>query len=287
MSTISATAVNELRKRTDLPLMECKGALQEAAGDMEKAIEILRSKFAKAASKREMNETAEGRIGIYVDDASKSAGIIEVRCETAPSAKSDPYIAMVEDLAKHVAASDAADTNSLLAQKFGSGTVQDRINEVVGLIREKMVVHRFERLTGGTYGHYIHHDGTVGVLIACDGTAKGDVAEMLRDVSAHIAALNPQYTNASDIPADLVEKEKALASEQIKADPKNASKPENIIEKILDGKLKTWMAEIVLTEQPMANSGKYPGKTVGQCLKDAGLSATKFIRYKVGASSIE
>ena len=284
MSTISAAAVNELRKRTDLPMMECKKALVEANGDMDKAVEILRSQFAKATVKREGNETAEGRVGIAIDTAMNVAAIVELRCESAPSAKSDQFIALAADVAKHLIASDAADVPALLAQKHGTGTVQDRINEVVGVIREKMIVHRFTRLSGGVFGQYVHHDGTVGVLLHCTGT--GGTTEILRDVSAHIAAMNPQYIVSSEVPADLMAKERAVVMSQIENEPKNAGKPANIIEKIAEGKLKTWLAEIVLAEQPMANAAKYPGQTVGQVLTKLGLTPAKFIRYKVGAVTV-
>ncbi len=284
MSTISAAAVNELRKRTDLPMMECKKALVEANGDMDKAVEILRSQFAKATVKREGNETAEGRVGIAIDAATNVAAIVELRCESAPSAKSDQFIALAADVAKHLLTSDADDVPALLAQKHGSGTVQDRINEVVGVIREKMIVHRFTRLSGGVFGQYVHHDGTVGVLLHCTGT--GGTTEILRDVSAHIAAMNPQYIVASEVPADSMAKERAVVMSQIENEPKNAGKPANIIEKIAEGKLKTWLAEIVLAEQPMANAAKYPGQTVGQVLTKLGLTPAKFIRYKVGAVTV-
>ncbi len=284
MSTISAAAVNELRKRTDLPMMECKKALVEANGDMDKAVEILRSQFAKATVKREGNETAEGRVGIAIDAATNVAAIVELRCESAPSAKSDQFIALAADVAKHLITNDAADVPTLLAQKHASGTVQDRINEVVGVIREKMIVHRFTRLSGGVFGQYVHHDGTVGVLLHCTGT--GGTTEILRDVSAHIAAMNPQYLVTSEVPTDLMAKERAVVMSQIENEPKNAGKPANIIEKIAEGKLKTWLAEIVLTEQPMANAAKYPGQTVGQVLTKLGLTPAKFIRYKVGAVTV-
>jgi len=284
MTTISAAAVNELRKRTDLPMMECKKALVEANGDMDKAVEILRSQFAKATVKREGNETAEGRVGIAIDAATNVAVIVELRCESAPSAKSDQFIALAADLAKHLITSDAVDVPALLTQKHGSGTVQDRINEVVGVIREKMIVHRFTRLSGGVFGQYVHHDGTVGVLLHCTGN--GGTTEILRDVSAHIAAMNPQYIVTSEVPADLMAKERAVVMSQIENEPKNAGKPANIIEKIAEGKLKTWLAEIVLTEQPMANAAKYPGQTVGQVLTKLGLTPAKFIRYKVGAVTV-
>ena len=284
MSTISAALVNELRKKTDAPLMDCKKALTVSDGDMEKAILYLRSQNSKAAVKREGNETAEGRIGISIDAAKAEAAILEMRCESAPSAKSDLYIKLVADLAQHVAAHNPATVDALLAQPAGEGTVKTRIEEVVGLIREKMVVHQFKRYTGGVFGEYVHHDGMTGALLHCTGT--GGNAEALRDVAAHIAAMNPQYLNPAEVPADAVAKETEFLKKQIAEDPKHVGKPANIFEKIAEGKVRTWLAEICLTEQPMANAAKYPGQTVGQVLAKMGLTAAGFTRYKVGTVAI-
>jgi elongation factor Ts len=286
MSTpVTPQLVKQLRDRTDQPMGLCKQALDASAGDMEKAIAYLQSLNSKMQAKREGNETAEGRIGAYFDNAAKAAALIEMRCESAPSAKSDQFVALVGDVAKFVATSKAADVAAVLAESYdGKGTVQDRINDTVGVIREKMVLHRFERLSGGVYGSYIHHDGTVGVLVECKGTTPND--ELLRDVSAHIAALNPPYVSVSAVPEEVVAKEKALVKADMDGDPKNAGKPANILEKIADGKLKTRLAEVVLTEQPMANGIKYPNTTVGAALKKAGLEPVKFIRFKVGAVSL-
>ena len=295
MITISAASVNELRKKTDQPLMDCKAALTEAGGDMEKAVTILRSRNSKIGTKREANEVAEGRVGVFIDAANTQAGIVEMRCESAPSAKSDQFIALTNDLAKHVATHEAANVAGLLTQSHGAYTIKERIDEVVGLIREKMIVQRFERVLGGVFGQYVHHDGTVGVLLNCHGDKAND--EALRDVCAHIAAMNPQYLNVEQVPADQVEKEKAVIAKQIEESEKAAEqkatdegkkyfvKNAQILEKISDGKLKTWMSEIVLTEQPMANAQKYPGQTVGQVLTKLGLTPTKFVRFKVGATA--
>lgn len=287
MSAISAAAVNELRRKTDQPLMDCKKALSESGGDMEKAVELLRSWNAKASVKREANETAEGRIGVAIDG--DKAAIVELRCESAPSAKNDLVVKLVADLAKAVIADNPADVAALQTKQ------QDRINEVVGVIREKMVPQRFARLSGGVFGSYIHHDGTVGVLIQCQG--KEANAEALRDICAHIAALNPPYLKTSDVPAETITKEKAFILQQIQESEKAAEekaaaegkkynpKPANILEKIAEGKLKTWYSETVLLEQPLANAGKYPNTTVGALLAKHGLTAEKVVRYKVGAQS--
>ena len=284
MSTpVTPQLVKQLRDRTDQPMGLCKQALDQNGGDLEKSIEWLRSQNSKMGVKREGNETAEGRIGVFVDNAAKVAAIVEMRCESAPSAKSDQFIVLANDMAKHVAAKAPKDVAEALTQPFagGQGAVSDRIHDVMGVIREKMVLHKFQRLEGGIYGAYVHHDGSVGVVLECHGGMASD--ELLRDVSAHIAALNPPYITTGDVPADVMAKEKDLVMADIKAEPKNASKPANILEKIAEGKLKTKLAEIVLTEQPMANTGKYPGTSVGQALTRAGLEPVKFVRLKVGA----
>jgi elongation factor Ts len=284
MSTpISAAAVNELRKRTDLPMMDCKSALVEAAGDMNKAIQILRERNSKVSVKRSMNETAEGRIAIAIDSATKAATILDMRCESAPTAKNEQFVALANDIARQITLKAPQTVEELLAQPFvgGKGTVTDRINEVIGLIRENMKPHRFTRLSGGLFGEYVHHDGSVGALIQVEGKDTADAA-VLRDICAHIVALNPQYVRTSDVPADIVEKEKAFAKQLIEADPKNVGKPANILEKIVEGKLRTWFAESVLVEQPMANQAKYDKKTVSQVLKVAGLEVVKIVRLKVG-----
>jgi elongation factor Ts len=280
---ITASAVNELRKRTDQPMMDCKSALTEAAGDMEKAIQILRERNNKVSVKRSMNETAEGRVAIFIDAAQKQAAIVDMRCESAPTAKNEQFIALANDVAKQVALKDPKTVEELLAQPAvsGKGSVTDRVNEVIGLIRENMKPHRFTRLSGGQFGEYVHHDGSAGALIQVEGKSPADPA-MLRDLCAHVVALNPQYTRSDEVPADLVEKEKTLARQQLDADPKNAGKPANILEKIIDGKLKTFFGESVFLEQLVANQQKYDKKTVGQVLKAAGLEIVKVVRLKVG-----
>ncbi len=283
MAAVTPQMVKQLRDRTDQPMGLCKQALDQAGGDMEQAIAWLQQQNSKMGVKREGNETAEGRVGVYFDNAAKKAAIVEMRCESAPSAKSDQFVALANDVAKAATASAAADVLALLAEPFpgGKGTVQDRINDVIGVIREKMVLHKFQRLEGGIYGGYVHHDGTLGVVVECKGAAAND--ELLRDVAAHIAALNPPYATADAVPADVLAKEKALVKADMDADPKNAGKPANILEKITEGKLRTRLAEVVLTEQPMANGIKYPSTTVGAAMKKAGLEIVKFVRFKVGA----
>ena len=283
---ISASNVKALRDRTGMQMMKCKAALTEAGGDMEKAVEILRKQNKDAQDKVVNRETAEGRIGIFIDPVARNGAIVEVRCESAPVAKSDLFVQLALDLAKQVAMKNPATVDELLKQPFidkPAQTVHERIGEVVGLVRENMKVARMARMEG-LLGLYIHHDGTVGVLLECRGGSPND--ELLRDVSAHIAALNPPYTTTDDVPADIMAKEKAAVLADINADPKNASKPANIVEKIAEGKLKTKLAEVVLTEQQMANEMKYPKTSVGAALAKAGLNPVKFVRFKVGAVAL-
>jgi elongation factor Ts len=272
---ISAGQVNELRKRTDRPMMECKSALQEAAGDMEKAVDILRIRNKGVGDKRAMNETAEGRMGISVDPKSATAAIIEVRCESAPVAKGEHFVALVNELAKHVALKNPPSVEAMLTQEIAPGkTITDRINEAIGLLRENMKVQRFQRLTGGVFGEYVHHDGTLGVLVQAQGAANPTV---LKDLSMHIAAVQPTpaAVRREEVSQAVLAKEKEIA----KAKAEATGKPPQIAEKIAEGQMKTWFAENVLIEQPFVKDQE---KTVGQVLKDAGLEITKFVRFKVG-----
>src|SRR3954447_12919301 len=215
MSQISAAAVKELRDRTDMPMMKCKAALEKAGGDMDKAILILREEGGKfLSSDKGARETAEGRIGTYSDG--KTAGaIIELRCESPSVVKNERFVALANDLAKQVAKKTPATVEDLLKQPFVDDpgrTVQDRVAEVVGLIRENMRPARFARLEGLT-GEYTHHDGSIGVLLQVKGAAAADPM-LLRDVCTHIAALRPAFARSDEVPADVAERERDLARKQ-------------------------------------------------------------------------
>jgi elongation factor Ts len=280
--TITAEAVKQLRDRTGMQMMKCKEALIAVGGDMDKAIQYLRERNKDAQVKSAGRETAEGRIGVFIDPAAKLGGILELRCETAPVAKSDLFIQLASDLAKQVALKNAANPEAFLAEPFVDApgkTVTERIGELVGLMRENVKVARFARLTG-LLGSYVHHDGTVGVLLRVQGE-KAD-PQLLRDVCMHIAARNPTAALREHVSAERIEQEKQIAQAQIKEDPKNAKKPANILEMIAEGKMKTWFAENVLHDQPFV---KDDSKTVGELLQSAGLKLVAFVRYKVGELS--
>ncbi|HEY1381518.1 MAG TPA: translation elongation factor Ts [Gemmataceae bacterium] len=280
MSQISAAAVKELRDRTDMPMMKCKAALEKAGGDIEKAILVLREEGGKfLASDKGARETAEGRVGAFSDH--KTAGaLVELRCESPSVVKNERFIALANELAKQVATKNPASVEELEKQPSVAAqgqTVKDRIADVVGLIRENMRPARFVRLDGIT-GEYVHHDGTLGVLVQVKGESADPV--LLRDICTHIAALNPRFAVASEVPADVAAQEKALAKKQ--AEETAAGKPGAVVEKIAEGKYKTWLGENVLVDQPMANQMKYAKKTVGDLLKAAKLEIVRFVRYKVG-----
>ncbi len=274
---IAAIDVKKLRDRTGMSFAKCKEALVKTNGDFDKAVEELRKTHKEAQDKLGARETAEGRIGIFIDPAQKVGAIIEVRCESAPVAKSDLFIQLATDLAKQVALKGAPTPEELLAQPFVDNpkhTVSERIGEVVGLIRENMKPARMARLTG-LLGSYVHHDGSVGVLLQVEG-AEAD-PQLLRDVCMHITARNPVAALREHVPADKVAKEKEIALAQ--AAEQGKGKPANIVEKIAEGKLKTWFAENILAEQPFV---KDDTKTVGDLLKAKGLKLVRFVRYRVG-----
>lgn len=275
---ISATLVKTLRDRTNLPMMECKKALAQAGGDIEKAIDWLRTNFKNVAVKRSGQDTAEGRIGVFVAPDMASAGLVEMRCESPPVVKAEAFVNLSNEIAQAVAAKEPANIEALLqtpvAGQAGK-TINDKITDTIGLIRENMKPQRFKRLAGGLIGSYVHHDGSLGVLVQVEG-AKAD-PQILRDVCMHVAAKNPLAARREDMPADVVAKEKEIATAQAAA----TGKPANIAEKIAEGKLKTFFAENVLVEQPFV---KEESKTVGELLQAAGLKMVGFVRYKVGES---
>lgn len=279
MSTIPASAVMALRNRTNAPMMDCKSALTEANGDMEKAAEILRKKNKAIQDKKGERETAEGRVAAYISPDMKLGALIEVRCESAPVATGEHFVQLANDLARQVAEKNPKNVEELLAQPYFADpkkTVTERVGEAVGLIRENMRPARFARFTG-LVGSYCHHNGTVGAMVEVEG-AKAD-PQLLREICAHVAAMAPVAGRKEDVPADVVAREMDIARSQAAA----TGKPPQIVEKIAEGKLKTWYAENVLVEQPFVkDEAKRP---VGEVLKAAGLKLVRFVRYRVGELS--
>jgi len=272
MSTVSsATLVKSLRERTGATYSVCGAALTEAGGNLDRAVEIIRVKLGNVGKFVE-REASEGRIGVFIDPDKKLGAIVEVRCESAPVTKAEQFVELVVDLARHAANSSATTVDAILTETLGSGTVKTRIDGVIGLIRENMRLHRFARFAG-TCGSYIHHDGTVGVLLLVEGTPSDP--QVLKDVCMHIAARNPAVALREHVPTATQDKEREIARAQAAA----TGKPANIVEKIAEGKLNTWFKENVLNEQPFV---KDESTTVSELLKKAGLKLVNFVRYKVG-----
>ncbi|MEZ6126471.1 MAG: translation elongation factor Ts [Planctomycetaceae bacterium] len=253
MAEITAAAVKALRDRTDLPMMECKKALVEAGGDAEKAIAILKEQFKKIETKRADNATEEGRIFFAATPDGSEAAMVEIQCESAPVATGESLqvlgTAIVNQLLNGPGAATPAE---LMAQTpdGASQSLQGMYEDFVNKIREKTVVNRIIRVKGPV-GGYIHHDFKTGVLFVAKGTPK--TREILRDVAMHIAALRPTVTFSSELDKATVDAERTRLTDEVRA----SGKPENIIDKIVDGQLTRWfMEQGVLLYQAFAKDDK-------------------------------
>ncbi len=277
MAEITAQAVKQLRDLTNLPMMEVKKALVEADGNQERAIEILKERNNKFMIRRSENSTSEGIVRVAVSADGALGAMVEIQCESAPVSKADDFVFLADQLVKQLLNGPGASTpDELLAQpapdRVGT-TLGALLEEVVGKIREKMVLSRVIRVAGPT-GGYAHHDGKTGVLFRATGENK--TANVLRDVAMHVAALKPLVTNSEELSADLVSAERIRLTEEAAA----SGKPANIIEKIVDGRMKTFYAENgVLGFQLFA---KDDSKTVNQALAESGLKAVGFTRWVLG-----
>lgn len=277
MAQITAAAVKELRELTGLPMMMCKNALVEADGDQERAIEVLRQQAGKVLLKRADNPTSEGRIFIRVTDDGSRGAMIELQCESDPVSKSEDFVNLGEQCVRQLLEGPGAETPEELLQQpvpdQPERTLSDLYEEVVNRIREKIVLARVIRVDGPV-GGYVHHDGKTGVLF--QATGENGTAPVLRDVAMHIAALRPTVTTAEQLDTAVVEAERERLSEQARA----TGKPENIVEKIVDGRLNSFYVEQgVLVLQPFA---KDDSKTVSQALAESGLKANNFTLWILG-----
>jgi elongation factor Ts len=277
MAEISAAAVKALRELTNLPLMDCKQALTEANGDQDQAVQILRSKFKKVMLKRADNATSEGRIGIEVKADGSEAVMIELQCESAPVAGAESFIALGRQCAVQLLNGPGADTPAALLAQPAPGapgkTLNDLYEDVVNAIREKIVLARVTRVKGPV-GGYVHHDNKQGALFQAGGTNL--TAPVLRDVAIHVVSMKPVCAFPEQLPADLVNAER----DRLRAEAKKTGKPDNIIEKIVDGQMNTFYNEQgVLVCQPFV---KEQSKTVSQALAEAGLKAAGFTRWVLG-----
>ena len=241
----TAKDVKELREMTGCGMMDCKKALTETDGDKDKAVEYLREKGLATAAKKSGRIAAEGIVKAYVDG---NVGVlVEVNSETDFVAKNDEFQQFVSDVAKTIAEQNPADVEALKELKCGDSTIGEMLTEKIAKIGENMNIRRFARIeTTGAVVDYIHAAGKIGVLVEADAENNDATKECLRNVAMQVAALSPKYLSSDDIPEEYKEHEKKILIEQLKNDPKNASKPENIIEKMITGRLAKEFKEVCL-----------------------------------------
>ena len=289
---ITASMVKELRELTGVGMLDCKKALAETDGDMEKAVEYLREKGLAASEKKAGRIASEGVCLSYLNDDKSVGVVVEVNSETDFVAKNPVFREYVLQVAEHIANSQAADVEALLAEAWKFDTsmiVAEALSSKVAVIGENLKIRRFEKSAkegNATIVSYIHGGGRIGVMIeiACDNVTDA-VEEMGKNVAMQIAALNPQFICVYDVPAEFVAKEKEILTQQAMNDPKNASKPANIIEKMIDGRLNKEMKEICLVEQPYVKDGDLTVKKyIESVAKEVGAPITikRMVRFETG-----
>lgn len=289
----TAQDVKALREKTGVGMMECKKALTEADGDMDKAIDFLRERGLAAAAKKATRIAAEGVVLPYYDAETKKGVVLEVNSETDFVAKNEKFMAFVEGVAKTILATDPADVEALCNTEFnGTGrTVTETLNDLVLSIGENMKVRRFERMDG-IVSTYIHGGGTVGVMVGFDVADESKASDpafaaMGKNVAMQIAAMNPSYLDQASVPADVVEHEQGILAAQMKEDPKMASKPDAVLAKIAAGKMGKYYKENCLVEQEFVRGDLFQGSVKGyidSVAKELGttITANGFIRMMKG-----
>lgn len=288
MTEITAATVKALRDQTGAGMMDCKRVLQDAGGDLPRAVELLRERGLAKAGKREGRATSEGVIAISIDGA--RAGMVELGCETDFVARTGDFLGLAESLAAAVARDASVDgPDALLALKIDGETVDDRIKAAIAKLGENVVVKRTARLetNGGLAGGYVHAGGKLGVLvgIGTSGTAPA-LDDLVKDLAMHVAAADPSPVaiDRGGVPAELLESERRIYRKQAEQE----GKPEKILDRIVEGKLGKFLAEVTLLEQPFI---KDPDRSVGELLRDSAREAgvevqvMGFERFKLGETS--
>ena len=289
---ITASMVKELREMTGAGMMDCKKALTETDGDFDKAVEFLREKGLATAQKKAGRIAAEGIVATTIKDGDKVAAIVEVNAETDFVAKNEVFRTYVKEVVEQAADTDAADIEAFKAEAWtldSSMTVQDKLAAMIAKIGENMNIRRFEKIVSedGIVVSYIHAGGKIGVLVEAKTENNSDaVKEALKNVAMQIAALNPKYVSTDEVPEDYKEHEKEILMAQAKNDPKNANKPENIIEKMIAGRLNKELKEVCLLEQEYvkAENKENVAKYLDMVSKEAGtpVELKRFIRFETG-----
>ncbi len=267
---ITADTVKQLRERTGAGMMECKKALVETKGDLDAAAELMRKSGLAKADKKAARVAAEGTLA--VERAGNSAVLVEVNCETDFVARSDEFQAYAREVARAALAQGPTDVPALMQLKHGAGSLEEQRRVLIAKIGENITVRRFVRVVSpGPLGSYIH-GARIGSLVALQG---GDES-LARDLAMHVAAINPQYIDAGAVPAAVLDKEREILTEQTKAE----KKPPEIIAKMVEGRLRKYLAEVTLLGQPFVRDEDV---TVEKLLKKAGAKVVQFVRYEVGA----
>lgn len=272
---VTAKMVKELREKTGAGMMDCKKALQECDGDMDKAIDYLREKGIAKAQKKADRIAAEGSAHIVVDG--NTAVVLEVNSETDFVAKNDQFKNLLQELGNHLVKHKPGNVEEALKQKLhGDGdTLEEYINTAIAKIGEKISLRRFKVMEKGdndAFGAYIHMGGRIGVLTVLENTTDEDLA---KDVAMHIAAVNPKYVSRDDVPEEEVNHEKGVLKQQAL----NEGKPEHIVEKMVEGRLGKFFEQICLLEQEFV---KDPDQKVKQFVESRGAAVKEFVRYEVG-----
>ncbi|MET9474307.1 translation elongation factor Ts [Streptomyces sp. NPDC002917] len=277
MANYTAADVKKLRELTGAGMMDCKKALDEADGSVDKAVEALRIKGQKGVAKREGRSAENGAVVSLISEDKTSGVLLELKCETDFVAKGEKFLAVADALAAHVAATSPADLAALLASEIEAGkTVQAYVDEANANLGEKIVLDRFAQFTGGYVAAYMHRTmpdlpPQVGVLVELDK----ENAEVAKDVAQHIAAFAPKYLNRDEVPAETVENERRVAE----ATSREEGKPEAALPKIVEGRVNGFFKDVVVLEQAFAKDNK---KSVQKVLDEAGVSLKRFSRIKVG-----
>jgi elongation factor Ts len=278
MAEITAAAVMALREKTGLPMMECKKALKECGGNTDEAVEWLRKQGIKTQSMRADRETSCGRLAVYTDPAKGVAAIIELKCESPPVAGSPDFKAFCEDIAKTLALGPgAASPEELLAQKSQAHpdkTLGEIKDDLFNRMREVFELSRIKRIDAPC-GGYAHHDGSKAALVEIVGEKAAEAAEVAKDIAMHVVAMAPKAVRKEDLDPAAVEKEREILSEAARKE----GKPENIIAKMIEGRLRNFVAQCGLLEQPFVKDDK---QTVGKLAKGAGIDVKAVENWKLG-----
>ena len=279
-TTITAAEINKLRQVTGAGMMDCRKALVESDGDFEKAIDYLRKKGQKVAALRSDREAKEGVIIAKTTDDHKTGLIITLACETDFVAKNAEFVEFAQSIMDVAIRNNVKSLEELQHSKLGNATVADKINDQVAKIGEKIQLTRFERIDAEGVSSYIHGAYRMGVLVGLNKNT-APALEAGREVAMQIAAMNPVAVDQDAVSPEMIEREKAIVTDQIRNDPKMTGKPNEMIEKIASGKLNAFFKENTLTAQAFV---KDPGKTVGDHLKsiDPALKVNQFKRVQLG-----